>query len=260
MLPLLLRCDDCGREGSEVEPSLYEQICRLQHNHWWYKSRESFLDVLLRRLPRGGLVLDAGCGPGSMLHYFGRYGEVIGLDRYQPALQMCRSHFSGSLLQGECGLLPFADNSFALVAACEVLYHRNIADVAATVQEFARVLRPGGTLLLVDSAYSACFSEHDRIAHGVRRFTRNELTAVMRDAGLDVSHATYTYALLLPFVWLLRRFKSFFCIKESSGGELQETWQPLNSLVVRWFAVEAAIAGRWGLPFGLSVQVVGKKR
>jgi ubiquinone/menaquinone biosynthesis C-methylase UbiE len=242
-----------------VDPSLYERIFRLQKTHWWYRSRERFLDVLLRKLPKGGLVLDAGCGPGSMLHYFGGYGEVVGVDRYAPALAMARSHFSGPLLQGECGVLPFADGSFTLVASCEVLYHRNVPDVGEVVREFARVLQPGGSLLLVDSAYSDCYSSHDVTAHGARRFTRGELVSSMEAAGLEVVRSTYAYALLLPLVWLLRRFKSLFGIGEEPGGELHGTWGPLNSLVICWFTLEAALAGRWGLPFGLSVQVLGRK-
>lgn len=242
-----------------MEPLLYERIYRLQKSHWWYRSRERFLDVLLSGLPKSGAVLDAGCGPGSMLNYFGRYGEVVGLDRYLPALQMCRSHFSGPLLQGECGSLPFADGSFTLVAACEVLYHRSITDVNDVVHELARVLTPGGILLVIDSAYSSCYSDHDLVAHGARRFTRGELVAVMEAAGLEVIHSTYAYALLLPLVWLLRRCKSLFSIREEPGGELHESWGPLNSLVIRWFTMEAALAGRWGLPFGLSVQVLGRK-
>lgn len=242
-----------------MEPGFYERIFLLQKTHWWYKSRERFLDVLLRGLPQGGTVLDAGCGPGSMLHYFSRYGDVTGVDRYLPTLQMCRSHFSGNLLQGECGSLPFGDDSFTLVAACEVLYHREIEDVTATVREFARVLRPGGSLLLVDSAYSSCFSEHDRIAHGVRRFTKGELVAVMQAAGIEVVHATYAYAMLLPLVWLLRRCKSLLGVKDELGGELAGIWGPLNSMVISWFTIEAVLAGRLGLPFGLSVQVLGRK-
>jgi ubiquinone/menaquinone biosynthesis C-methylase UbiE len=242
-----------------VEPLLYERIFSLQKSHWWYLSRQHFLDVLLRSFPRGGAVLDAGCGPGSMLHYFGMYGEVVGLDRYLPALEMSRRHFSGPLVQGECGALPFTDNSFAMVAACEVLYHRNIADVTAAVRELVRVLRPGGALLLVDSAYQGCYSGHDLVAHGARRFTKAELSGIMESAGLEIIHATYAYALLLPIVWLLRRLKSFIGLKESPGGELQAVWPPLNRLVTGWFALEAAVAGRWGLPFGLSVQLLGRK-
>jgi len=66
------------------------------------------------------------------------------------------------------------------------------------------------------------------------------------------------YALLLP-VWLCRKVKVLPGIQKAPGGELHATWQPLNRMAVRWFAVEAAIAGRWGLSFGLSVQAPGRK-
>lgn len=242
-----------------MEPSLYEKIFALQQTHWWYRSREKFLDALLRELPQDGFVLDAGCGPGSMLHYFGKYGEVVGLDRYAPALAMARSHFPGALLQGDLRSLPFADGSFTLVAVCEVLYHRNVEEVGAAVRELARVVRPGGALLIIDSAYAGCHSAHDLAAHGARRFTRGELVDVMQSAGLQIVHSTYAYALLLPLVWLLRRIKSVLGIVESPGAELHGTWPLLNRLVVRWFEVEAFLAGTWGLPFGLSVQVLGRK-
>lgn len=238
---------------------MYERIFRLQDTHWWYSSRMRFLDLLLRNVPRGGRVLDAGCGPGSMLHYLGRYGEVVGMDRYFPALDMAKTHFPGPLLEGDICNLPFPEAHFSMVAACEVLYHRNIADVRQAVDECARILQPGGHLVVVDSAYSGCFSAHDRAAHGARRFTRAMLMEIIRDAGLEVVHATYAYSLLLPVVWLVRCWKAIWKLEEQPGEELRETWGPLSSLVNRWFALEAAIAGRWGLPFGLSVQILGRK-
>lgn len=238
---------------------MYEQVFRLQGSHWWYFSRMRFLDVLLRRIPRRGRVLDVGCGPGSMLHYLSKYGQVTGVDSYPPALEMAKTHFIGELVEGDCANLPFPDDHFSLVAACEVLYHRNIADVRRAVRECARVLEPGGHLVVVDSAYSACYSAHDRAAHGARRFSRGMLEEAFRAAGLEVVHATYAYSLLLPVVWLVRRWKVLRKVEEQPGGELRETWGPLNSLMIGWFTLEAQIAGRWGMPFGLSVQVLGKK-
>ena len=238
---------------------MYERVFRLQGVHWWYFSRMRFLDVLLRGIPKHGRVLDVGCGPGSMLHYLEKYGEVVGVDSHPPALEMARTHFSGQLLEGDCCLLPFSEAQFSLVAACEVLYHRNIADVRQAVRECARVLEPGGHLVVVDSAYSACYSAHDRAAHGARRFNRDMLAEAFQEAGLEVVHATYAYSLLLPVVWLVRRWKELCRVEECSGEELRETWGPLNSVMIVWFALEAQVAGRWGLPFGLSVQILGKK-
>lgn len=242
-----------------MEPSLYSAVNRLQFKHWWYRSRRHYLDVLLHRLPRVGLVLDAGCGPGSMLHYLKSYGVVVGLDCYLPALEMARSHFSGPLVQGDNSCLPFRNGQFALIAACETLYHQNIPDVRRAVAELVRVLGPGGHLLVVDSAYAACRSSHDHAAHGARRFTRRELAAVLHEAGLQVVHSTYGYALLLPVVWCVRCWKSFLSHRYQDTAELRATCSPLNKLLISWFSLEAQLAGRWGLPFGLSVQVLGRK-
>lgn len=242
-----------------MEPCLYEAIYRLQKSHWWFLSRQRFLDVLLRQLGKGGRVLDAGCGPGSMLHYLAAFGEVTGLDRHLPALQMAQSHFSGQLVQGSLDRLPFSDEQFFLVNATEVLYHRTIADVQEALAELVRVLEPGGWLLVVDSAYGSLASGHDEIAHGARRFTRPMLMKACREAGLEIVHATYAYSLLLPVVWLVRRWKAL----RPKGADLQPELQPapkfLNHILSRWFSLEAQVAGRWGLPFGLSVQVLGRK-
>jgi ubiquinone/menaquinone biosynthesis C-methylase UbiE len=238
---------------------MYERVFRLQGVHWWYLSRMRFLDVLLRHHTKHGRVLDVGCGPGSMLHYLGKYGEVVGVDRYLPALEMARTHFSGQLLEADCCSLPFPDAQFSLVAACEVLYHRNIADVRQALRECARVLEPGGHFVVADSAYAACFSAHDRAAHGARRFERDILVEAFQAAGLEVVHATYAYSLLLPVVWLVRRWKALWKLEEQPGQELSETWSPLNTLMIAWFTLEAQVAGRWGMPFGLSIQILGRK-
>lgn len=242
-----------------MQPAMYERIFYLQNTHWWHQSRMCFLDVLLRNVPMRGRVLDVGCGPGSMLHYLGKYGEVVGVDSYLPALEMARTHFSGQLLDGDISRLSFSESEFSLVAACEVLYHRNIDDVQQAVNECVRVLKPGGHLVVVDSAYSACFSAHDRSAHGARRFNKAMLVKNFQDAGLEVVHVTYAYCLLLPLVWFVRRCKELFNIEEAPGAEISEIWKPLNAMVIGWFKLEALVAGRWGLPFGLSVQILGRK-
>ncbi|NVN99445.1 MAG: class I SAM-dependent methyltransferase [Geobacteraceae bacterium] len=218
-----------------------------------------FLDVLLRDVPEAERVLDAGCGPGAMLHYLGRYGEVTGLDCYPAALEMARSHFAGELFDGDCSSMPFSDGYFSFVFVGEVLYHRNIADLHKVMAECARVLKPGGYLVVVDSAYAACYSHHDRIAHGARRFNKGELVELFHGAGIKVFHSTYAYALLLPVVWIVRYLKKLLKLVGHSGGELSRTWGPVNLMMIWWFTLEASIAGRWGLPFGLSVQVLGRK-
>lgn len=101
-----------------------------------------------------GLLLDLGCGWGRWSIAAARRGyEVVGID---PSL--------GSLLAGQdllaveglpiafvCGdarCLPFADNSFDAVFSYSVLQHFSRENVAHTLREVGRVLRPGGFSLI----------------------------------------------------------------------------------------------------------------
>lgn len=116
----------------------------------WYSSR---LDAA-GPWPTGGLVLDAGCGPGGyvpgVLERLGRRGAVMGLD--VAAVRAAAARDEGGAL-GVCGdvvSLPFADASFDAAMALHMLYH--VPDIPAAVRELRRVVRPGGFLMVTTNA------------------------------------------------------------------------------------------------------------
>ena len=194
-----------------------------------------------------------------MLHYLGKYGTVTGLDIYKNALTMAQSHFNGALVHGTVDQLPFKDAQFNLVAIIEVLYHQNVRDIQETVNELFRVLRPGGYLVIVDSAYRSLSSAHDLAAHMKQRFIRPQLCKIAETAGLKVIHATYAYTILLPVVWAARKLKALAGSNEKPESELKSVHPVVNTLIRTWLWLEAQISGRWGLPFGLSIQVLAQK-
>ncbi|WP_255687195.1 class I SAM-dependent methyltransferase [Pseudonocardia sp. TRM90224] len=96
--------------------------------------------------PGSGLCLDLCCGTGqyvAMLDGTGR--QVVGLDRSIDQLRIAQRR-AGPLIQGDAAQLPFADGTFDLVTAMWI--STDVDDFAAVVAESARVLRPGGTLLI----------------------------------------------------------------------------------------------------------------
>jgi len=96
----------------------------------------------LGALPTGRL-LDLGCGTGLLSPHLPR--PAVGLDL--SAAMLRRAHPRGVLaVQGDADALPFADASFAAVLSFTSLVARVSAGPALT--EVARVLRPGGLLLL----------------------------------------------------------------------------------------------------------------
>ena len=100
-------------------------------------------------------VLDAACGPGTYaLRFARRVRAVVGLD-YTPAmLAKARAMAleagiaNASFSRGDVAAIPFRDASFDIVACGFSLHH--LANPAAAVAEFARVLRRGGRAALMD--------------------------------------------------------------------------------------------------------------
>jgi len=96
----------------------------------------------------GRWVLEIGVGIGSDYDQFLRAGaRAIGLDLSPRSLVLARQNaatnkVSAHLLNADAECLPFADDTFDLVYSWGVLHHS--PDVARTLQEIHRVLRPGG--------------------------------------------------------------------------------------------------------------------
>jgi ubiquinone/menaquinone biosynthesis C-methylase UbiE len=106
------------------------------------------LSALIRALgPLDGLrVLDLGCGKGRFAARLTHEGaQVIGLD---ISSAMLGEAFGLARVKASARRLPFADESFDAIVAVEVFEH--LPDVDGTLNELARVLRPGGRLAIVD--------------------------------------------------------------------------------------------------------------
>lgn len=102
---------------------------------------------------KGRAVLEAGCGIATDGARFVTNGAMYtGLDASPTALGLARRRFtlkdlSGHFVGGSVTNLPFADRSFDLVFSHGVIHH--IVHTAAAAREFYRVLKPGGTVLVM---------------------------------------------------------------------------------------------------------------
>ncbi len=111
--------------------------------HWIAEARARLVPAADRP---GSLLLDLACGGGVLAPHVQRLGHRhVGLDLSATALPLAREH--GIVpVRGDVLRLPFGDEVADVVVAGEVLEH--VADPARLVSEAARVLKPGGTLVL----------------------------------------------------------------------------------------------------------------
>ena len=111
------------------------------------KRLDQFLDHYLPPTEAGLRLLDVGCGTGHQLMRWSAAGyDVGGVDGSDAMLEEARGNNPGVELQlADVQELPFADASFDRVTSIEVL--RYLPDPRRSIEEMARVLRPGGVCL-----------------------------------------------------------------------------------------------------------------
>jgi SAM-dependent methyltransferase len=161
--------------------------------------------------------------------------------------------------------LPFADESFDVVAAFDVIEHCDPeADVVA---ELSRVLVPGGRLLLSVPAYQWAWTKFDDENGHYRRYTRPRAKGAVRNAGMRVERATYAFASVFPFFVVERlvrrlregRRRDRGMAQPSDVVSLPSVPPVVERLLLLLSQADRAMLRRTDLPFGSSVVIAATK-
>lgn len=171
----------------------------------------------------GDRVLDVGSGFGRHVFECARRGaHVVALDHAAAEVVQTRDTLAAmveageitadkliGVLRGDACRLPFPDATFDVVITSEVLEH--IQDDVTALAEMVRVLKPGGRFAatvpswfpeLVNWRLSDEYHAPKAAGGHVRIYTRTELGAKLRSAGLEVDGYHRAHALHSPYWWL----------------------------------------------------------
>jgi demethylmenaquinone methyltransferase / 2-methoxy-6-polyprenyl-1,4-benzoquinol methylase len=200
-------------------------------NYDWIDSMMSFgSGVWYRRdaLKRAGLSagmhhLDVAVGTGaiarSAVDIVGASGSVLGLDPSMGMLQQAVRSARIPVIQGVAERLPLPDASFDFLSMGYALRH--VADLKTTFDEYARVLKPGGTLLILEFA-----QPKSRLGYAAGRFYLNWLVPWLSQVGSGKKQAR----VLMEYCWeTVDNFvpgKSILAALAASGfaGATRRTW------------------------------------
>jgi len=151
-------------------------------------------------------LLDVGCGSGILLNQLDnlhRNMRLYGIDITPLMVQVAKKKFEGrsnvQIFEGSAVNLPFKDCTFDYVTCASSFHHH--PDQNKSVSEMVRVLKPGGTVLIldmcIDGVIRKVFAKLENIYHNegkVHRPTSNELRTLYLESGLkNVQLFTYNY-------------------------------------------------------------------
>ena len=156
-----------------------------------------------------GTLIDIGTGTGRMLELFGARAErALGIDRSSEMLRLARAKLAGAvnteLRQADLYALPMADGAADVAILHHVLHFAQ--QPGAAIAEAARVLAPGGRLLIADFAPHDREELREREGHVRLGFSDAQVAAWSAAAGLTTARVeTLGGGELTVKLWLARK-------------------------------------------------------
>jgi 2-polyprenyl-3-methyl-5-hydroxy-6-metoxy-1,4-benzoquinol methylase len=214
------RCARCG--VGWVSPRLGEQglAAIYQADSYWrsdspkeqgyadYRADQRlYLDTFRRRLsfalrdgPESGRALDVGCAAGFCMAVLRERGfETHGLEVSETIGRHARDHFGFDTVHfGTLESSAYPDHHFDVITMWDVVEH--VVDPRALLQKAARLLAPGGLLVIETQDIESRFARvlgprwhHYKHAEHIYHFTPASITALARDSGFEIEKLTHRY-------------------------------------------------------------------
>jgi len=205
------------KQGSTAADSVrrsYDRLAPQYDQRWDFYVNATLEAVLQVARPEGAeRVLDLACGTGSLGERLARQWpavQVVGVDVSFAMLQQASTKFAAQdahWCQAESSQLPFCDAAFDLIICANSFHY--FRHPSRTLTEVHRLLRPGGTFIVVDwcDDYLSCklcslwLRLRDPAFH--RTYSRKACGRLLTDAQFDILDST---KFRISWLWGLMRF------------------------------------------------------
>jgi ubiquinone/menaquinone biosynthesis C-methylase UbiE len=176
------------RQAYNLAAQRYHDLFHNEMNEKAYDRK--LLDAFAARFGEGAVVCDAGCGPAGHIgrYVFDKGIQVVGVDISDKCVELARQHNPDMRFErADIGNLPFDDGSFDGIISYYSIIDTPKRYMDGLFDEFRRVLKPGGYLLVAVKAGTTEGYMDDLL--GIKAeiyftlFTKDEIAGYLKQAG-----------------------------------------------------------------------------
>jgi ubiquinone/menaquinone biosynthesis C-methylase UbiE len=240
---------------------LLELTRQAEARHFWFRGFRWFVGPILHDVARGRTdlrLIDCGCGVGQNLPLLERHGRASGFDLAESGLRAAgaRKH---AIVQADLNSIPFPSNVFDVATSFDVLQCVETDETA--VREMARVVRPGGAVVLTVAAFDFLRGDHAEVWQEFRRYTPATVRRLVESAGLRAERVEFLFASIFPLMLAVRVMQRLTRPVRAlqRDTDIAVPAAPVNGVLTWMLRAEAALSRRLPMPIGSSLLVVARK-
>ncbi len=236
-----------------MEKRLYDEFAGIEKRHWWFVARRDILKTFIKRFGPKNIqeALDVGSGPGINAKMIKTFADkVTCLEPWIEAVEVAKKEAPEcTVLHGSLPGYHF-DKKFDLITLFDVLEH--IEQDEMVLDNLKKLLKEEGRVILTVPAYKFLWSEHDTLAHHMRRYTKKELVTKAKAAGFDIKFVSYFNFFLFFPIAVVRIIKNMLGLK-TAVSDFSVTPGFSNTVLREVFRLEKYVLPYISLPFGVSI-------
>jgi SAM-dependent methyltransferase len=249
---------ETGQSGWTDELTAFHEATAGDDHYMDRASRRHTLNELRKWLgAKPPVIMDVGCSSGAMLKLLlleFRDSSILGADYVRGPLDVLAGRLSGvPLLQFDLTTCPLPDSSLDGIVLLNVLEH--IEDDDAALAQIARILKPGGIVIIEVPAGPNLYDIYDRQLLHYRRYRMGQLIEKVSRGGLRVLTQSHLGFFLYPAFWVAKK-RGRRLLKAEPAIQLAIVSREIASarsspLLYRIMDLEAKLRRRIYYPFGI---------
>ncbi|MCW8278798.1 methyltransferase [Pseudomonas sp. PCH199] len=184
----------------------FRLLAAEEAKHWWFRARNRVLLWALKsKIGQFSNFLEIGCGTAFVLEGVRNSypnADLYGSEYFEEGLIHAKERIPSATFVKLDATAMSEESHYDVIGAFDVIEH--IEQDQLVLNNLARALKQGGSLLISVPQHRWLWSHVDEFACHVRRYTRPELIKKVKAAGLEVKYTTSFVSLLVPLMWISR--------------------------------------------------------